>query len=105
MSSPDKLTGEKATNAVNTDDFGGSSSRLDDLAGGNALSSSSVESTGGVMDHMGKDNIDGSSTVGLSISTGGALGHMDTSYAVHSAGLWWTDIGCTMRFYVHDCGG
>ena len=50
MSSPDKLTGEKATNAVNTDDFGGSSARLDDPGGGNALSSSSVEST--ELDHM-----------------------------------------------------
>ena len=45
------------------------------------------------MDHMGKDNIGGSSTAGLGFSTGGALGHMDISYAVHSAGLWWTGIG------------
>ena len=28
MSSPDKLTGEKVTNAVDTDDFGGSSARV-----------------------------------------------------------------------------
>ena len=88
MSSSDKLTGEKVTNVVNTDDFGGSSARLDDPSGGNA----STESTGDVMDHMDK-------------STGGMLGHMDTSYAIHSAGLWWTDICFTMRFYVHDCGG
>ena len=88
MSSSDKLTGEKVTNVVNTDDFGGSSARLDDPGGGNA----STESTGDVMDHMDK-------------STGGMLGHMDTSYAIHSAGLWWTDICFTMRFYVHDCGG
>ena len=49
MSSPDKLTGEKVTNAVNTDDFGGNSTRLDDPGGGSA----SATSTGNVMDHMG----------------------------------------------------
>ena len=59
MSSPDKLTGEKVTNAVDTDDFGGSSARLDDPGGGIVLSSSSVESTGDVMDNMGKDNLGG----------------------------------------------
>ena len=58
MSSPDKLTGEKVTNAVNTDDFGGNSTRLDDPGGGSA----SATSTGNVMDHMGENNIGGGST-------------------------------------------
>ena len=22
-----------------------------------------------------------------------------------NAGLWWTDVDCAMRSYVHDCGG
>ena len=61
MSSPEKLTG-KVTNTLDTDDFGGSSARLDDPGGGNA----STESTGDVMDHMGKNNLGGGSK-GLSL--------------------------------------
>ena len=53
--------------------------------------------TGGVMNTMDKDYF-GTSVQGVQ------RGKIPGTQA-HTAGLWWTNVDCAVRSYVHDCGG
>ena len=107
MSSPDKLTGEKVTNSMNMDDFGGTMDTdygLVSTAGGlwgaraghanyTILSSDMTNSFNKIAQAAILEAVTSRSGLRVHVSVQGVQqGHIPGTQA-HNAGLWWTGVG------------